>query len=292
MMHLPTLPPLHVTLWAVLSSALVLAAPLQAAPLPATQAERLAQLDSAALNPAARTAIAATQARLARLGPFPAGRYLLVNIPAYEISLFDGPVRVQRWRAIVGKPRTPTPELVGQASGVILNPWWNVPDSIVAESVGSLMTRRPAEAARRGYVRDGSRVRQRPGPDNQLGQMKLDFINPHSIGIHDTPSRSLFARDRRALSHGCIRVDDALGFAATLLADGSTRDSLAALLPDRQTQRLAFARPLPVIIGYFTAEVDDSGQLIVHDDIYRRDRQALAMIGAMTGGLPDQECRN
>jgi len=248
-----------------------------AAAAPASQAERLAAIDTANLPAASRDAVTATLARWQRLQPLPAGRYLLVNIPAYEISLFDGPVRVQRWRAIVGKARTPTPEFVGQASAVILNPWWNVPASIVAESVGSLLARRPAEAARRGYVHDGNRVRQRPGPDNQLGQMKLDFSNPYSIGIHDTPARSLFARDRRALSHGCIRVDDPLGFAATLLGGGATRDGLAAMLPGDQTQRLAFAQPLPVIVGYFTAEVDDAGALLIHDDIYRRDRQRLAM---------------
>lgn len=284
----PTLPPLRVALFAALAGALLLAGPAGAAPLPATQAERLAQLDRSALDPAARRAVAATEARLARLGPLPAGRYLLVNIPAYEISLFNGPVRVQRWRAIVGKARTPTPELVGQASGVILNPWWNVPASIVAESVGSLMARRPAEAARRGYVRDGDRVRQKPGPDNQLGQMKLDFSNPYSIGIHDTPARSLFARDKRALSHGCIRVDDPLGFAATLLGGDSSKDRLAALLPGGQTQRLAFAQPLPVIIGYFTAEVDDDGKLLIHEDVYLRNRQALAG----TADLPEQDCPN
>jgi murein L,D-transpeptidase YcbB/YkuD len=151
-----------------------------------------------------------------------------------------------------------------------------VPKSIVAESVGALMARRPAEAARRGYVRDGDRISQKPGPENQLGQMKLDFANALGIGIHDTPARGLFARDKRALSHGCIRVDDPLGFAATLLGGDVTREALAAMLPGGQTQRLAFAAPIPVIIGYFTAEVDDTGVVLIHNDIYRLDRQEPA----------------
>lgn len=283
MVNLPALP-----LVALLGAVLLWAggAAAAAAPAPGSQPERLAGIDTASLSPAGRAAVAASLSRWQRMPPVPAGRWLLVNIPAFEISLFDGPIRVQRWRAIVGKPATPTPEFAGQASGVILNPWWDVPASIVAESVGSLMARRPAEAARRGYVREGGRVRQKPGPDNQLGRMKLDFSNQYNVGIHDTPSRSLFTRDRRALSHGCIRVDDPLDFAATLLADGSTRDSLAVLLPDGQTRRLAFAQPLPVIITYLTAEVDDAGTLILHDDIYRRNSKTAAAGGS------GEECRN
>ncbi len=270
-------------------AALPAPAPLPAATVaisPVAQIERLARLDASRLPASARAAVATSLARWRKLPPLPAGRFLLVNIPAFEIRLQEGAVTVARWRAIVGTPRTSTPEFTGVAAGVILNPWWNVPDSIVHESVGRMMARRPAEAARRGYVRDGDRYRQRPGPDNQLGQMKLDFSNPASIGIHDTPARVLFARDKRALSHGCIRVDDALGFAATLLNDGSSRESLAARLPGGETQRLAFGSPLPVIIAYFTAEVSDAGALVIHDDVYRRDQVPTAVTSAM----PDSEC--
>jgi murein L,D-transpeptidase YcbB/YkuD len=138
------------------------------------------------------------------------------------------------------------------------------------------VARNPQKAARDGYVKEGTRYRQKPGPANNLGRMKLDFVNPYSIGIHDTPARGLFARDKRALSHGCIRVDDPLGFAATLLGGDVTREALAAMLPGGQTQRLAFAAPIPVIIGYFTAEVDDTGVVLIHNDIYRLDRQEPA----------------
>jgi murein L,D-transpeptidase YcbB/YkuD len=165
-------------------------------------------------------------------------------------------------------------------TGVILNPWWDVPASIVAESVGRLMARNPKKAAAQGYVRSGDRYRQRPGPDNQLGLMKLDFRNPYSVGIHDTPSRALFARDKRALSHGCIRVDDPFGFAATLLGPPVSRDSLLTVREQNpDTQRLPLAEPLPVIVGYFTAEVADDGSLRLFDDVYRRERpQAAAQL--------------
>lgn len=105
--------------------------------------------------------------------------------------------------------------------------------------------------------------------------MKLDFRNLYSIGIHDTPSRQLFEKGKRAFSHGRIRVDDPLAFAAALLGEPTSRDSLNTVRetnPD--TQRLTLAEPLPVIVGYITAEVTDDGTLRLFDDVYKLDRGA------------------
>ncbi len=268
-----------------LVAVLLAATPTRAAPDNLLPAERLAAVDMAPLDASARAKVAASLAQWQTLGqtlgqalPAPAaGRWLLVNIPAFEISLYDGAVRTGTWKAIVGKPKTPTPRFAGTVTGVILNPWWDVPASIVAESVGRLMARNPKKAAAQGYVRVGDRYRQRPGPDNQLGLMKLDFRNPYSVGIHDTPSRTLFARDKRALSHGCIRVDDPFGFAAALLGPPVSRDSLQTVREQNpDTQRLPLADPLPVIVGYFTAEVADDGSLRLFDDVYRRERPQAA----------------
>ncbi len=268
-----------------LVAVLLAATPTRAAPDNMLPAERLAAVDMAPLDASARAKVAASLAHWQTLGqtlgqalPAPAaGRWLLVNIPAFEISLYDGAVRTGTWKAIVGKPKTPTPRFAGTVTGVILNPWWDVPASIVAESVGRLMARNPKKAAAQGYVRVGDRYRQRPGPDNQLGLMKLDFRNPYSVGIHDTPSRTLFARDKRALSHGCIRVDDPFGFAAALLGPPVSRDSLQTVREQNpDTQRLPLADPLPVIVGYFTAEVADDGSLRLFDDVYRRERPQAA----------------
>jgi murein L,D-transpeptidase YcbB/YkuD len=244
-------------------------AALAQAPGPAA---RLAAVDTAPLDPKARAAVAASLARWQALGPLPTGRWLLVNIPAFEISLYDGTRRTGSWRVIVGKPKTPTPSFTGTARGVILNPWWEVPASIVAESVGRMVARNPQKAARDGYVKEGTRYRQKPGPANQLGLMKLDFVNPYHVGIHDTPSRQLFKKDKRAFSHGCIRVDDPFGFAATLLGPPHSRDSLAgASAASPETQTIPFATPIPVIVDYFTAEVGEDGQLRLFDDVYRRN---------------------
>lgn len=260
------------------------AAPEAATPPPAmpsadaeTPAQRLVALDMAGLDANSRTAVAASLQRWQALGDLPTGRWLLVNIPAFEIRLFDGAREQARWRAIIGKPKTPTPTFKGVANGVILNPWWEVPASIVAESVGRLVARNPKRAAAQGYVREGSRYRQMPGPDNQLGRMKLDFRNPYSVGIHDTPSRQLFDREVRALSHGCIRVDDPMGLAAALLGPPASRDSLQTFVDtSRETKTIPFEQPIPVIVAYLTAEVGDDGALIVHKDIYRKDGKALA----------------
>lgn len=259
-----------------------------ASPLPGTQAERLAQVDSADLPPKARTAITASLTRWQAMSPLPTGRWLLVNIPAFEIHLFDGAAKVGTWRVIVGKAKTPTPTFTGEAKGVILNPWWEVPASIVAESVGRLVARQPKLAAKRGYVREGKRYRQKPGPENQLGQMKLDFVNAYSIGIHDTPSKSLFEREKRAFSHGCIRVDDPFGFAATLLGPPESADSLRTVVETTSdTRRIGFAQPIPVIVGYFTAEVADDGSLRLFDDVYRREPVKAALAALEPG---ESEC--
>ena len=258
---------------------------------PATSpANRLAALDVAALEPAARTAVAASLQEWRKLEAPPPGRWLLVNIPAFEISLYDGAVRTATWRAIVGKAKTATPTFSGKATGVILNPWWDVPASIVAESVGRIVARNPKRAAREGYVKQGDRYRQKPGPANQLGEMKLDFANAYSVGIHDTPSRSLFEKDKRAFSHGCIRVDDAFGFAAALLGPPVSRDSLKTVAEqNRDTQRLPLAEPVPVFVGYFTAEVADDGALRLFGDVYRRNPVASAA-AASTAAAGD--CRS
>jgi L,D-transpeptidase YcbB len=245
---------------------------------PATQAERLAQIDPAPRSARERAAIATSLARWEKLAPLPAGRFLLINIPAYRMDLFDGPARLASWRVIVGKARTPTPEFRAEAKGVILNPWWEVPASIVRESVGALLARNPKSAAAKGYVKQGARYRQAPGPDNQLGRMKLDFPNAQSIGIHDTPSKSLFDREQRAFSHGCIRVDDPMGLAATLLGPPSSRDSLQTFVDtSRETNTIPFPQPIPVIVTYLPAEVGDDGTLVVHEDVYRKANQALAL---------------
>ena len=204
------------------------------------------------------------------LGP----RYILVNIPAFELTFWDNGEIVDRRPIIVGTTNTPTPELTATVSGVVLNPWWEIPASIVRESVGALVRNRPGVARARGYVVQNGRYRQRPGPGNALGQMKLVMPNPQSIGLHDTPNQDLFTRPVRVFSHGCIRVSDALDFATIILERdaGWDRARVDQAIASGRTQIVDLTQPMPVYIVYHTADLDAEGTVRFHPDIYGRDR--------------------
>lgn len=206
-------------------------------------------------------------------------RYLMVNIPEFVVRDMVGDREVRLHRVIVGKPSTPTPQFAATVSGVILNPSWTVPASIIRESVGALVRRQPALAREKGYewYRDPDgrlRVTQKPGPGNALGEVKLDMPNPHTIYLHDTPSKELFAKDVRTFSHGCVRVDDALGLAEYLLAGSSwPRERIDQTVMTRKTTSVPLAKPLPVYFVYFTAFADASGTVRFSGDPYALDRK-------------------
>ena len=145
-------------------------------------------------------------------------------------------------------------------TGITFNPWWNVPCSIVNESIGKLIRTRPKEAARRGYVTSrGSGgalvVRQKPGPQNALGQVKLEMANPYNVYIHDTPSRELFGKDMRGFSHGCVRTDEPVSLAKALLGSGRETE-IELLLLTGTTRTLPLASPVPVYVVCLTAKLD------------------------------------
>jgi murein L,D-transpeptidase YcbB/YkuD len=190
--------------------------------------------------------------------------YVLVNVAAFEADLWRGGRRIGTWPVIVGKQSTPTPVFSATITGVILNPWWTVPASIVRERNGNF-------PARQGYVVTDGQISQKPGPNNALGEMKLDMPNPFTVYIHDTPSKELFARDVRAFSHGCIRVGNALEFAAALLDGIRSRTELDAIVATRRTTTIELPGRLPVYITYFTAGTDDAGRLAFYSDVYGRD---------------------
>jgi murein L,D-transpeptidase YcbB/YkuD len=201
------------------------------------------------------------------LGP----RYVIVNVPAYTVALVENGQVVARHRAVVGAVRTATPQLSAVATGVIFNPWWEIPKSIEPEVRG-----------KRGYVRvadgaGGFRYRQPPGPSNALGRMKVVMPNNYAIYLHDTPSKATFARPMRAASHGCIRTQDPLTF-ARLLLDNPEWDKAAI---DRQiasgkTVQAQASTPTPVYIAYFTAAAAaGTGEIVSYRDVYGRDATVL-----------------
>jgi L,D-transpeptidase YcbB len=213
-------------------------------------------------DPARRTVIARNMERWRWLPQKLGDDFVFANAAGFEVALWREGRQVKTWAAISGKTETPTPAISSIITAVNFNPWWEVPASISSVSTMS---------ARRGYVYYRGRYRQRPGPGNSLGQMKLVMYNPHNIYLHDTPSRGLFGARERAFSHGCIRVSDALGFAQTLLGTSKTKEEIDKIIEDKDSVLVHLPRELPVYVAYFTADTGPRGQVRFHRDIYGRD---------------------
>ncbi|RPF71858.1 L,D-transpeptidase family protein [Aurantiacibacter spongiae] len=217
------------------------------------------------------------------------GQYLITNVPEYQLRLTVNDQIIRTYRTIVGAPgRTATPQLAETVQGVIFNPTWTVPQSIVqGEGLGNRVLGNPAWARRNGYTATRAEngtitVVQQPGPGNSLGVMKLDMPNPHAIFLHDTPGKAAFQRDERALSHGCIRTERALELAMTvaILGGGATRDEAVEISTSGEYTRVPVERTMPVYITYFTFGTDIDGTLRRFDDIYDRDAPVLAALDA------------
>ncbi len=222
-------------------------------------------------DPQKRAAIALNMERWRWMPLYLGETYLIVNAASFEVTLWKNHKKTGTWPVIVGKTKTPTPIFDTKVSEVILNPWWEIPSSIVAEGIGAMVRNRPATARRKGYVFQNGRYRQRPGPGNALGQMKLIMPNSYAVYLHDTPNKKLFANSVRTYSHGCVRVGDAIGFAKTLLASDRSGAEVDAILDERTTETLKIAKSIPIYIAYFTAEGIEEGGVTFYPDIYRRD---------------------
>jgi murein L,D-transpeptidase YcbB/YkuD len=207
-------------------------------------------------------------------------KYVIVNVPAYMVALVEDGQVVARRRAVAGAVKTATPSLNATISGVIFNPWWEVPASIAPEVRG-----------KKGYVAvpngEGKvRYRQPPGPSNALGRMKLVMPNPHAIFLHDTNAKGLFDKQARAYSHGCIRTEDALGFAQVLLEDTGKwdKETIQKAIATGKPVQADLAAPVPVYITYFTAAaISDKSEIIAYSDIYGRDKPVVT---ALNGSAP------
>jgi murein L,D-transpeptidase YcbB/YkuD len=212
-------------------------------------------------------------------------RYLLANLAAYEVDMWDGGVLSARHKIIIGKPNLATPQFSAAATAVIMNPPWLVPQSIIEESIGGLIRRSPRAARAKGYSwtsGDGRLyVTQAPGPGNSLGKMKIEMPNPWAIYFHDTPAKSLFAKDMRALSHGCMRTQGIFGLGLRLLEDQPewTGPAIDAAIAAGKTVRVPLTSQVPVHVGYFTVAPGPGGTLRSFADVYGRDGPIIAALG-------------
>jgi len=228
------------------------------------------------------------------------GQYLLTNVPEFQLRLTVNNNIIRTYRTIVGKPgRTATPQLAETVEGVIFNPTWTVPQSIVkGEGLGARVLGNPGWARANSYTATRGAngyisVVQGAGPGNSLGQMKLDMPNPHAIFLHDTPNRNLFANDNRALSHGCVRTERALELAMVIaiLGQGATREEAVAISTSGEYTRVPVKKSLPVYITYFTMARDIDGELKTFGDIYGRDAPVLASFEAPRVGNRTRETK-
>ena len=209
-------------------------------------------------------------------------KYIIVNVPGFHATLVENGVNRWKQRAIAGKLSTPTPQLNALATGVILNPWWEVPKSIEHEAAG-----------KKGFVpvkgADGAiqRWRQPPGPTNALGQIKFVMPNSKAIYLHDTNARSRFNDATRALSHGCVRTEHILDLATELLGDDGgewTPDKVQSALDSKKTVQANFVKSVPVYIVYFSAAALNDGRIVEYKDLYGRDSKAMAALDMKDGG--------
>lgn len=204
-------------------------------------------------------------------------RYVMVNIPEFLVRIYEGGRSIHETRVVVGKPETPTPLLTRDMQYIVVNPAWNIPPSIARNEMMPLLRSDPSALARRGIqvVRNGSggySFRQNPGERNALGRIKFMFPNDHSVYLHDTPSKALFQNDRRAYSHGCVRVYEPLKFGEVIFNMGLPGDTWSEQRISKMfggsERYINLKQRFPVHIVYFTATVDAAGRLVMREDLY------------------------
>ncbi|MFY0254048.1 murein L,D-transpeptidase [Chitinophaga sp. 30R24] len=208
----------------------------------------------------------------------PKGKLILVNIPAFVLHVTDDGRKLFDMDIVVGKEGHSTTMFSGVLNQVVFSPYWNVPRSIIRKEI------LPAMGRNKGYLaahhmeitgRSGGVpvIRQLPGPHNALGRVKFLFPNSYNIYFHDTPDKGLFARDNRAYSHGCIRLKEPVKMAQFVLEDQPewTDERMDDAMNSGRQRFVAVKNPVPVIITYYTAWVDDDGQLCFASDVYGHD---------------------
>lgn len=229
-----------------------------------------------------------------------ADRHVFVNQPAYEVRVMDKGNQVWRSNVIIGRQTTQTSSFYDEMETVVFNPSWGIPQSILVNEYLGKLRRDPGYFDRIGYkvvnqkgklvssrsINWGSYsasspigVQQPPGAKNALGELKFLFPNKHSIYMHDTPTRNLFAEPVRAFSHGCVRVENPREFASVIL--GWDRDKVDRMTDGGKSESVKLDQKVPVYLTYFTAWPDASGNIQYFNDIYERDAAMARALGTL-----------
>ena len=228
-----------------------------------------------------------------------------VNAATAELTMWLGGRQVLASRVIVGKPATRTPILRAEGAGITVNPAWNVPHSIAVKEILPKLKRNPAWLASQDMILLNGppgdpqglhvnwraipagtfpyQVRQAPGARNPLGQVKLELPNRFDVYLHDTPGKAAFDRTGRALSHGCIRVEQILPLASyALSADQSSLALIRDAIGQGETRLLPLSRKLPIYVLYWTAVPEPEGGVRFVRDLYGRDQRMIAVMRQQT----------
>ena len=230
-------------------------------------------------------------------------RHVIINIPDFMLYFEeDGKLR-QTIRTIVGKPNHPTPIFSNKVQTVVLNPYWNIPKSIIQKEMIPKLLRNPNAMVKKGIeiragwgkdakkISGGSvdwrqylysktvpfRFAQIPGPHNALGKVKFLFPNKYSVYMHDTPTKSLFKRSKRAFSHGCVRLQKPRELLKTFASFNPNLDFQKSqkILKGKTKTYISLQEKVPVDVIYLTAWVDYEGNLQFRNDIYGYDAMQL-----------------
>lgn len=227
--------------------------------------------------------------------------HVRVNIPEFMFRIVKNGAVIHEERIVTGKPEHMTPSFADEMETIVLNPSWHVPESIKVNEILPLLRRNPAYLEKQGLEvsyagqrrplsaydtdwysinPDKVSIRQPPGEGNALGKVKFLFPNKHSVYMHDTPSKSLFNQTSRAFSHGCMRVRNPLKFAEIMLREqGWTPERIQRELATGQEIDVTLERKTPVHVAYFTAWVDDNGEVKTFRDVYGHDKVLAGELG-------------
>jgi len=202
-----------------------------------------------------------------------ADELILVNIPSYHLDFYRNGEIIFNSNVVVGSVMHKTVIFSGEMSYLAFSPYWNIPQSIVKNEIEPGIERDPDYLKKRNMVRENGQVRQLPGRNNSLGLVKFMFPNENNIYLHDSPAKRLFGTEDRARSHGCIRVAKARELAITILEDDKewTTNKIDAAMHAGKESTYNLKKKIPVYIGYFTAWVDEEGQINFYNDVYKRD---------------------
>ncbi|MDF1654318.1 MAG: L,D-transpeptidase family protein [Coxiellaceae bacterium] len=235
--------------------------------------------------------------RWAKIPSLPNDQYIHVNVPSYQLNVVKDKQSVLSMRVVVGQPKWPTPELTSSLKTIVVNPAWNVPRNITEREIVHAVAKDPNYLVEndltvyKNWQKDtvidpalidwqqytGKKdlpylLSQDPGEKNALGMVKFIFPNEHDVYLHDTQAKSLFSRDQRNFSHGCVRLEKPLMLYQYLISQNSeaSQQKASIAMQSGKTKHFRLKQEIPIYLTYITAWVDDQGHVEFAKDIYNK----------------------